>query len=41
MATSGLSCRSEFGPSPSETSRVVTNGLAGPAIMPKKKAVTT
>ena len=41
MATSGLSCNSELGPSPEVTSGVVTNGLAGPAIIPKKKAVTT
>ena len=41
MATRGLSCRSELGPSPASTLCVVTNGFAGPTIMPKKNAVTT
>ena len=41
MATSGLSWRSELGPSPVVTSGVVTNGFAGPTIIPKKNAVTT
>jgi hypothetical protein len=41
MATSGLSCKSELGPNPVVTLGVVTNGLAGPTIIPKKNAETT
>ena len=41
MATSGLSCSREFGPRPWVTPVAVTKGLAGPAMSPKKKAVTT
>ena len=43
MATSGLSCRRALGPAPCSGAvpETVVNGLAGPAIRPKKNADTT
>ncbi len=41
MATKGLSCSSELGPRPDVTPGAVVNGLAGPTMSAKKKALTT